>query len=71
MKPYKPLWKFQLTAARRRLASLCSPIPMRRGFQLTAARRRLAEAALQPVAVSSFQLTAARRRLGFVNDKVI
>ena len=56
-------FKFQLTAARRRLA----PLPNKRAgelkFQLTAARRRLAPLPNKRAGELKFQLTAARRRL--------
>ena len=57
--------KFQLTAARRRLAPGNLSWRLRQGtFQLTAARRRLAMASIKKSqTVLKFQLTAARRRL--------
>ena len=55
--------KFQLTAARRRLAGVCCTAPVSWLFQLTAARRRLADCVTLPSALRVFQLTAARRRL--------
>ena len=63
-----PCASFQLTAARRRLASLtfASQIIMVASFQLTAARRRLVLPALMSKAKCLFQLTAARRRLATI-----
>ena len=55
--------KFQLTAARRRLADSLKPDMMFDIFQLTAARRRLAYKPDGPHKTALFQLTAARRRL--------
>ena len=61
--PRHLVWQFQLTAARRRLASELSAITTKSPFQLTAARRRLAAAPIRLRAPLRFQLTAARRRL--------
>ena len=55
--------KFQLTAARRRLADWRKRCYFLNLFQLTAARRRLGSGVTSTSNVSSFQLTAARRRL--------
>ena len=56
--------KFQLTAARRRLAQKAKRIEAVKKFQLTAARRRLGALATWRIEENRFQLTAARRRLG-------
>ena len=56
---------FQLTAARRRLATSFPTATKARPFQLTAARRRLAAVSYAGYSVAMFQLTAARRRLGW------
>ena len=58
-----PQGVFQLTAARRRLASTVRKWLAMRAFQLTAARRRLGGARSHPNRFLPFQLTAARRRL--------
>ena len=55
---------FQLTAARRRLASCCIDNAAHQTFQLTAARRRLGKRVSRLAIGRLFQLTAARRRLG-------
>ena len=55
--------RFQLTAARRRLAAAYHVRPPHQWFQLTAARRRLVQSAGFCACRYRFQLTAARRRL--------
>ena len=54
---------FQLTAARRRLATAINVVIFFAAFQLTAARRRLVKYLDTAIAAAEFQLTAARRRL--------
>ena len=55
--------KFQLTAARRRLADKSLGSFAINTFQLTAARRRLEFWLIYLGVVAAFQLTAARRRM--------
>ena len=57
--------KFQLTAARRRLADKSLGSFAINTFQLTAARRRLVDRVQRHNHIKLFQLTAARRRLEY------
>ena len=62
--PFKSVWRFQHTAARRRLG--IGKIGLKQGarFQHTAARRRLELVKVDFTVNDGFQHTAARRRLG-------
>ena len=67
---YRHIFKFQHTAARRRLGAPVTLSVIACWFQHTAARRRLVTCAWFVYGALEFQHTAARRRLANVGGKI-